>query len=106
MRRFPSVKELNKLWRLGSDKDPLLSPAPIDDGVLDVRSGTWAFINKYLNSELVKAREANDSIRRTEIQTAEIRGRIRLLKELLALPNIDEKKQNKKQNRDMDDYDY
>lgn len=84
----------------------LYSPAAIDDGVLDVRSGTWAFIRNRLNAELVKAREANDSIRRNEVQTAEIRGRIGMIKELLELPTIDGKKQSKKQNRDLDDYDY
>ncbi len=84
---------------------PLLSPAPIDGGILDPRSGTWAYLNKHLNAELVKAREANDSIRRTEIQTAEIRGRIRLIKELLELPNI-EKKNKPKNSRELDDYDY
>jgi hypothetical protein len=98
-------------WSLVKNKDdssnePLLSPAPIDDGILDSRSGTWAYLNKYLNAELVRAREANDSIRRTEIQTAEIRGRIRLIKELIDLPTMDKKKNKPKSQRDVDDYDY
>ena len=90
----------------GSSNEPLLSPANIDDGILDPRSGTWAFIQKQLNAELIKAREANDSNRRSELQTAEIRGRIRLIKELIDLPNMDEKKNKPKSQRDVDDYDY
>ena len=57
------------------------------EGQLDVYSDTWAFVAHWASDELAKAREDNDSSKRDEIQTALLSGRIRTLKELIALPN-------------------
>ena len=52
----------------------------------DVHSGTWAFIEELLQEKLDKARKANDSLAKDADQTAALRGRIAVLKELLDLP--------------------
>lgn len=64
------------------------TPAPVlptGQGVLETRSSTWAFVLNYAQTELAKQRERNDSIKWDAIQTAEIRGRIKALKEMIAL---------------------
>lgn len=64
-------------------------PKPVRprEGRLDQYSGTWEFISKWLEDDLVRTRESNDSTKKTEQETAVIRGRIKLIKELLALPS-------------------
>ena len=56
-------------------------------GVLDPRSSTWAFIHAWATEALKKAREKNDSANRDIIQTSILRGEIKILKELISLPN-------------------
>jgi len=56
------------------------------DGVLDAYSGTWMFIKKWATDELDRARIFNDKKSLDIIQTSLIRGKIRLLKDLLELP--------------------
>lgn len=58
---------------------------------IDQGSRTWSAIEDWANAQLTKAREDNDSPVRTEVQTAMLRGRIKLLKELIALPLPDKK---------------
>ena len=54
--------------------------------VLDINSPTWQWIVNWVNAELDKSRELNDSIIRTDIQTAVLRGEIKMLKRILELP--------------------
>ena len=56
------------------------------EGSLDTSSLTWAFIRKWANEELNKTRIQNDSLIKDQIQTAALRGRIAVLKELINLP--------------------
>ena len=57
-----------------------------DDSKLDPYSSTWQFMKAWTNSELQKARETNDYMKNDETRTAALRGRIKLLKEILELP--------------------
>ena len=51
---------------------------------VDTQSDTWRDIEKWANSEIAKLRELNDSDMDTT-ETANIRGGIKKLKDLLAL---------------------
>lgn len=55
------------------------------EGRIDIYSDTWIFIERWAQEELSKAREANDSYKKNETETAVLRGRIKALKELLIL---------------------
>jgi hypothetical protein len=56
-------------------------------GVLDPRSQTWMFIRNWALEELQKTREKNDNINRDLAQTSVLRGQIKILKDLISLPN-------------------
>lgn len=56
-------------------------------GSLDPRSPTWAYVRNWATEALQKAREKNDSINNDLTKTSAIRGEIKILKELLNLPN-------------------
>ncbi len=71
-------------------------------GSLDNQSKTWFFIEDYLKMCLTKAREENDSMNKDALQTAAIRGRIKMIKELLDLPNDKPRDRTVK----LDEYDY
>lgn len=47
---------------------------------------TWAHVQKWADEELSRLRTRNDSVELTPDQTASLRGEIRALKRLLALP--------------------
>ena len=55
---------------------------------IDVLSDTWLLIQSWATDQLQQARERNDSLSFDEIRTAALRGRIKLLKELLDLPGV------------------
>ena len=59
---------------------------------LVVGSTTWGFIKQWANDELSKARLGNDSLGLDEVATSALRGRIDVLKDLLDLPEEDEKR--------------
>ena len=61
-------------------------PGYPDEGELDTYSSTWKFIRLWLETELQKSRENNDFAKLTEQKTASLRGRIKLLKEIIDLP--------------------
>jgi len=61
-------------------------PGYPDEGELDVYSPTWKFLSLWAETELNKARESNDYTKLTELKTAALRGRIKLLKEIIGLP--------------------
>ena len=56
------------------------------EGQLETGSLTWMFIRKWANNKLNEARISNDSLEKNETQTAALRGRISILKDILALP--------------------
>ena len=61
-------------------------PGTVPEGKLDIYSGTWLFIKSWVEGKLYDARKQNDLLKNDEIKTAALRGRIKLLKELLVLP--------------------
>lgn len=78
-----------------SEVEAYKKPEPLDvklpdavgmEGKLDTYSPTWQFINKWAEAELIKARESNDFVKLPETKTSALRGRIKLLKEILNLP--------------------
>ena len=52
----------------------------------DENSQTWAAMKEMLESLLADTRKRNDSFRNTPDQTAAIRGEVKLLKQLLKIP--------------------
>ncbi len=54
--------------------------------LVDIYADTWKLVAKWAQTELNKARELNDSPKLTDPQTFVLRGRIKALKDLLALP--------------------
>ena len=54
--------------------------------MIDFGSPAWYQIKKWTQEELEKARLKNDAVL-DQIQTAALRGEIRLLKRILDLPN-------------------
>ncbi len=61
------------------------APQPLT-GQIDPYSPTWRFVRAWAESSLMKARERNDNVNKDATQTAALRGEIRILKELIALP--------------------
>ena len=86
-----TFKELQNLIRsklnLSHTEARLPSGHAGDKGQLDQYSPTWIFIRNWLEIELQKARETNDYLKNDETRTAALRGRIKLLKEILGLSN-------------------
>ena len=58
---------------------------PSTEGKLDIYSPTWVFIKTWAEGKLIEYRELNDHMKNDELKTASLRGRIKLLKEILAL---------------------
>mgnify|MGYP001604604489 CR=1 FL=1 len=73
------------------------------EGRLEVHSLTWAFVVKWANDEIGKARENNDSMRHDTLQTSALRGRIKTLKELIDLP-LPPKRDRQKIKKEEEDY--
>jgi len=57
-----------------------------DEYVIDTYSSTWKSIYNHLTHELKDQRELLESTSLSEIKTAELRGSIKTLRALLALP--------------------
>lgn len=53
---------------------------------LNIYSSTWQFVEQWQQEKLSAERQKNDAKRHDAIETAYIRGRISLLKELAELP--------------------
>lgn len=66
-------------------------PDPVGGGgslnAINPYSPTWIFVRAWAEEALTKAREKNDSINKDATQTAVLRGEIKILKELINLPN-------------------
>lgn len=54
---------------------------------MDFNSPQWHTFRKWAEDQLKKARDKNDNPSLNEIQTAHLRGEIRVLKRVLDLPN-------------------
>ena len=78
-------KDYAKVTQMLEAEKPLIIGNPTM-AVLDTNSPTWQWIVIWAKAELDKSRELNDSIIRTDIQTAVLRGEIKMLKRLLELP--------------------
>lgn len=53
----------------------------------DFTSATWSQLRRWAEAELTKAREKNDAVGLSDIETASLRGEIRMIKKFLDLPN-------------------
>ena len=56
-------------------------------GEFNELSPTWVYIKGYIQTEIERLRERNDSLTADERKTAHIRGEIKALKRLLHLPD-------------------
>jgi hypothetical protein len=63
-------------------------PEGLLSGKLDVNSSTWAFIARWANDELQKSRENNDLLNLDDKKRYALIGRIKLLKNILKLPEL------------------
>lgn len=54
----------------------------------DFTNATWHLLRKWAEEQLRKAREKNDAVGLSDIETAALRGEIRVLKRFLDLPNV------------------
>jgi hypothetical protein len=55
--------------------------------MIDFSSGTWHQMRKWAEAQLQLARVKNDAVGLSDIETASLRGEIRMLKRFLDLPN-------------------
>ena len=55
--------------------------------MINYSSDTWHQLRKWTESQLQAARQKNDAVGLSEIETAALRGEIRTLKRILDLPN-------------------
>ena len=78
-------KDYAKITQMAEDEKPIIIGNPTMP-VLDTNSPTWQWIVLWAREELDKSRKLNDSIIRTDKDTAVLRGEIKRLKEILALP--------------------
>lgn len=62
------------------------------EGMIQEYSDTWVYVANWAEAELQRTRERNDSHKRDAIQTAALRGRIDMLKELIELPRPKERR--------------
>ena len=60
---------------------------PLAEGYLEATSPTWVFISEWAESELAECRQKNDSAFLDTQQTAVLRGKISILKQILELPD-------------------
>lgn len=63
-------------------------PDNLLSGKLDVNSSTWAFIARWANDNLESSRERNDLLSLDDKKRYALIGKIKLLKEILRLPEI------------------
>jgi hypothetical protein len=63
-----------------------LLPEETFDAHLDTNSPTWRYIERWAQSQLNSSRMENDYLKLTELKTAALRGKIKMLKQLIALP--------------------
>lgn len=55
--------------------------------MINYSSDTWHQIRRWAETQLQSARQKNDAVGLSDIETAALRGEIRTLKRILDLPN-------------------
>lgn len=65
----------------------IAGPASTDAGRLNVHSETWNFIQNYCKKRLDELRALNDNMHVDAVKTTMLRGQVKMLKEIIALPN-------------------
>ena len=60
--------------------------APRGPGEIDKLSPTWIAVEEYLKAEIERQRDRNEAVTADAVKTATMRGRIKALREVLALP--------------------
>jgi hypothetical protein len=53
----------------------------------DYQSATWHMLRRWAEAQLQACREKNDAVGLSDLDTAVLRGEIRMLKRFLDLPN-------------------
>ena len=66
--------------------EPVVVGAPRGTGEIDKLSPTWIAIEEYLRAEIERQRDRNEAVTADAVKTATMRGRIKALREVLALP--------------------
>ena len=77
-------------WRKRDDPEvevePVVVGAPRGPGEIDKLSPTWVAVEEYLRAEIERQRDRNEAVTADAVKTATMRGRIKALREVLALP--------------------
>ena len=66
--------------------EPVVIGAPRGLGEIDKLSPTWIAVEDYLKAEIERQRDRNEAVTADAVKTATMRGRIKALREVLALP--------------------
>ena len=66
--------------------EPVVIGAPRGPGEIDKLSPTWIAVEEYLRAEIERQRDRNEAVTADAVKTATMRGRIKALREVLALP--------------------
>ena len=66
--------------------EPVITARPEHEGAFEDDSGTWLFIQHNLHDQLERLHLSLEKVSNTEQQTAAIRGEIKAIRNLLALP--------------------
>ena len=68
------------------ENEPVVVGAPRGPGEIDKLSPTWIAVEEYLKAEIERQRDRNEAVTADAVKTATMRGRIKALREVLALP--------------------
>lgn len=66
--------------------EPVVVGTPRGPGEIDKLSPTWIAVEEYLIAEIERQRDRNEAVTADAVKTATMRGRIKALREVLALP--------------------
>ena len=66
--------------------EPVVIGAPRGPGEIDKLSPTWIAVEGYLKAEIERQRDRNESATADAVKTALMRGQIKALRGVLALP--------------------
>ena len=66
--------------------EPVVVGTPRGPGEIDKLSPTWIAVEEYLKAEIERQRDRNESATADAVKTALMRGQIRALRGVLALP--------------------
>lgn len=68
------------------ETEPVVVGTPRGPGEIDKLSPTWIAVEEYLKAEIERQRDRNEAVTADAVKTATMRGRIKALREVLALP--------------------